>query len=317
MNKKAAIIAGVAIIGLVGAFALTGKKEAPATEVAGEEVITITHNLGETEVKANPQRVIVFDYPALDTINALGVDEAVVGLPGKGKLQEGFEKYEDEKYVNVGTLKEPDLEAVKSANPDLIIIGGRQADYYDQFTEIAPTISMSKDNANYVDSMLNNINQLGQIFGVEEKAAEEVAKVEAKMAEVKAKVEEKGSEALMLMVNEGNLSVYGDQSRFALLYEGLGFKSSDDTIDDSTHGQTVTFEYLAEQNPEYIIVLDRGAATGGESTAANVLDNDIVKSTDAYKNDKIIYLTPAVWYTNDGGLNSIYTMIEDVEKGLK
>ena len=26
MNKKAAIIAGVAIIGLVGAFALTGKK---------------------------------------------------------------------------------------------------------------------------------------------------------------------------------------------------------------------------------------------------------------------------------------------------
>jgi len=316
MNKKAAIIAGVAIIGLVGAFALTGKKEAPATEVAGDEVITITHNLGETQVKTNPQRVVVFDYPALDTINALGV-ESVVGVPGKGKLQEGLKKYEDEKYVNVGTLKEPDLEAVKSANPDLIIIGGRQADYYDQFNEIAPTISMSKDNANYVDSMLNNINQLGQIFGVEEKAAEEVAKVEAKLAEVKAMVEEKDAKALTLMVSEGNLSVYGDQSRFALLYEGLGFKNVDDTIDDSTHGQTVTFEYIAEQNPEYLIVLDKDAISGAESTAANVLDNDIVKSTDAYKNDKIIYLTPAVWYTNDGGLNSIYTMIEDVEKGLK
>ena len=48
-----------------------------------------------------------------------------------------------------------------------------------------------------------------------------------------------------------------------------------------------------------------------------VLDNDIVKSTDAYKNDKIIYLTPAVWYINDGGLNSIYTMIEDIANGLK
>ena len=33
MNKKAAIIAGVAIVGLVGAFALTGKKEAQETEV--------------------------------------------------------------------------------------------------------------------------------------------------------------------------------------------------------------------------------------------------------------------------------------------
>ena len=316
MNKKAALIAGIAIIGLVGTFALTGKKEAPATEVAGEEVITITHKLGETEVKQNPQRVVVFDYPALDTINALGV-ESVVGVPGKGKLQEGLKKYEDEKYVNVGTLKEPDLEAVKSTNPDLIIIGGRQADYYDQFTEIAPTISMSKDNANYVESMLNNITQLGEIFGVEEKAAEEVAKVEAKIAEVKAMVEAKDAKALTLMVSEGNLSVYGDQSRFALLYEGLGFKNVDDTIDDSTHGQTVTFEYIAEQNPEYLVVLDKDAISGGESTAANVLDNDIVKSTDAYKNDKIIYLTPAVWYTNDGGLNSIYTMIADVENGLK
>ena len=59
--------------------------------------------------------------------------------------------------VNVGTLKEPDFEAIKSANPDLIIIGGRQADYYDQFTEIAPTISLSvKIIPDYVESMLNN-----------------------------------------------------------------------------------------------------------------------------------------------------------------
>ena len=316
MNKKAAIIAGVAIIGLVGAFALTGKKEAPSTEVAGEEVITITHTLGTTEVKTNPERVVAFDYPALDTLNALGVD-SVVGLPGKDRLPEGLEAYSGDEYSNVGTLKEPDLEAVKSTNPDLIIISGRQADYYDQLSEIAPTISVAKDNADYVTSMINNINELGKIFGIEDKAAEEVAKLEVKIAEVKALVEEKGANALTVMVNEGNLSVYSDESRFALLYQGFGFINADETIDDSTHGQTVTFEYLAQTNPEYIFVLDRGAATGGESTAANVLDNDIVKSTDAYKNDKIVYLNPVVWYTNDGGLNSVNTMIEDVMNAIK
>lgn len=316
MNKKAAIIAGIAIIGLVGAFALTNKTEAPSTEVAGEEVITITHTLGETEVKTNPQRVVVFDYPALDTLNALGVD-SVVGVPGKDRLPEGLEVYSADKYTNVGTIKEPDLEAVKSSNPDLIIISGRQADYYEQLNEIAPTISVAKDNADYVNSMINTIDQLGEIFGVEDKAKEEITKLEEKIAEVKSIVEEKEAEALTVMVNEGNLSVYGDESRFALLYQGFGFKNVDDTIDNSTHGQTVTFEYLAEKNPEYIFVLDRGAATGGESTAAQVLDNDIVKSTDAYKNGKIVYLNPVVWYTNDGGLNSVNTMIEDVMNGLK
>jgi len=52
MNKKAAIIAGVAIIGLVGAFALTGKKEAPATEVAGDEVITTPYTYTATSSAA-------------------------------------------------------------------------------------------------------------------------------------------------------------------------------------------------------------------------------------------------------------------------
>ncbi|MGL5314007.1 MAG: siderophore ABC transporter substrate-binding protein [Peptostreptococcaceae bacterium] len=316
MNKKAAIIAGVAIIGLVGAFALTGNKGTQDTAVAGDEVIKITHDLGETDVKTNPQRVVVFDYPALDTLNALGID-TVVGLPSGSKLPEGLEKYSSDEYTNVGTLKEPDLEAVKSANPDLIIISGRQADYYDQLKEIAPTISVAKENSDYVGSMIENIKELGKIFGVEDKATEEVAKLEEKIAEVKGIVEAKGANALTVMVNEGNLSVYGDESRFALLYQGFGFTNVDETIDNSTHGQTVTFEYLAETNPEYIFVLDRGAATGGESTAKDVLDNEIVKSTDAYKNDKIVYLNPVVWYTNDGGLNSVNTMIEDVMNGLK
>ena len=183
---------------------------------------------------------------------------------------------------------------------------------------IVTLVLLDGNDAECAKDIAMHIAALGPKYvSSEQISAEEVAKVEAKLAEVKTMVEEKGAKALTLMVSEGNLSVYGDQSRFALLYEGLGFKNVDDTIDDSTHGQTVTFEYIAEQNPEYLVVLDKDAISGGESTAANVLDNDIVKSTDAYKNDKIIYLTPAVWYTNDGGLNSIYTMIEDIEKGLK
>ena len=265
MNKKAAIIAGIAIVGLVGAFALSNKKGiTPDNNVAAESTMTIAHDLGDTKV---------------------------------------------------GTVKEVDLEAIKSADPDLIIIGGRQADYYDQLSEIAPTISVSKDNADYVGSVKENVNTIAELFEVEEKASEELKKVEARLNEVKKLVD--GKEALTVMVNEGNLSVYSDKSRFALLNQGLGFVNVDKTIDDSTHGQTVTFEYLAEQDPEYLIVLDRGAATGGESTAESVLDNDIVKSMDAYKNGNIIYLDAYTWYINDGGLNSINIMIDDIANAIK
>ncbi len=280
MNKKAAIIAGIAIVGLVGAFALSNKKGiTPDNNVAAESTMTIAHDLGETKVEKNPDRVVVFDIPTLDTMEVLGIDN-VVGVP-TSTYPENLSKYESDEYTKVGTVKEVDLEAIKSADPDLIIIGGRQADYYDQLSEIAPTISVSKDNADYVGSVKENVNTIAELFEVEEKASEELKKVEARLNEVKKLVD--GKEALTVMVNEGNLSVYSDKSRFALLNQGLGFVNVDKTIDDSTHGQTVTFEYLAEQDPEYLIVLDRGAATGGESTAESVLDNDIVKSMDAYE----------------------------------
>ena len=314
MNKKAAIIAGVAIVGLVGAFALTNKKDVtPDTNVAAESSMTITHSLGETTVEKNPERVVVFDIPTLDTMEALGIDN-VVGVP-TSTYPENLSKFDSDEYTKVGTVKEVDLEAIKSADPDLIIIGGRQADYYDQLTAIAPTISVSKDNTDYVGSVKENINLIGELFEVEEKATEAFAKVEERLNEVKELVD--GKEALTVMVNEGNLSVYSDKSRFALINQGLGFVNADETIEDSTHGQKVTFEYLAEQNPEYLIVLDRGAATGGESTAESVLDNDLVKSMDAYKNGKIIYLDAYTWYINDGGLNSINIMIDDIANGIK
>ncbi len=314
MNKKAAIIAGVAIVGLVGAFALTNKKDVtPDTNVAAESSMTITHSLGETTVEKNPERVVVFDIPTLDTMEALGIDN-VVGVP-TSTYPENLSKFDSDEYTKVGTVKEVDLEAIKSADPDLIIIGGRQADYYDQLKEIAPTISVSKDNTDYVGSVKENINLIGELFEVEDKASEAFAKVEKRLNEVKELVD--GKEALTVMVNEGNLSVYSDKSRFALINQGLGFVNADETIEDSTHGQKVTFEYLAEQNPEYLIVLDRGAATGGESTAESVLDNDLVKSMDAYKNGKIIYLDAYTWYINDGGLNSINIMIDDIANGIK
>lgn len=315
MNKKAAIIAGVAIIGLVGAFALgVNKDKKQNTALEAESSMKIVHSLGETEFATNPKKVVVFDYSILDTMDALGI-ENVVGLP-KASLPESLKKYEDEKYADLGGLKEPDLEAIKSQNPDLIIIGGRQADFYDQLSEIAPTISVSKDNKDYLGSARKNIDTVAKIFGIEEKANEEFAKVEKKIEELNKVVTEKGIEALTVMVNEGNLSVYGEESRFGILYQAFGFKSKDQNIEDSSHGQNVTFEYLAKQNPEVMFVLDRGVATGGAETAKAVLNNDIVKSTEAYKNNKIVYLDGPTWYVNDGGLNSLNTMIDDAMKAV-
>ncbi|RDY29611.1 siderophore ABC transporter substrate-binding protein [Romboutsia weinsteinii] len=320
MNKKAAIIAGVAIVGLVGAFALgQNKKDAPETAVDADATVKIAHSLGETEVELNPKKVVVFDYAALDTMDVLGVSDSLVGLP-KSSIPKSLEKFKDEKYADLGGLKEPDLEGIKSADPDLIIINGRQADFYDQLSEIAPTISTDKDDKNYLASVKENINKIAKVFEAEEKANEEFTKIEKKIADLNKVVTEKDLNSLTLMVNEGKLSVFGEESRFSILNKDFGFKNVDQDIKESSHGQNITFEYLAKQNPEIMFVIDRGTATGSDVeeslTAKSVLNNDVIKSMDAFKNNNIVYLDGPTWYVNDGGLSSLNTMIDDATKAV-
>ncbi|MGV7801923.1 siderophore ABC transporter substrate-binding protein, partial [Mycobacterium kansasii] len=77
----------------------------------------------------NPSRVVVFDFGILDSVDKLGIE--VLGVP-QANIPSYLSKFEDKKYENVGSLKEPDFEKINSINPDLIIISGRQQDAYEE-----------------------------------------------------------------------------------------------------------------------------------------------------------------------------------------
>jgi ABC-type enterochelin transport system, periplasmic component len=66
-------------------------------------------------------------------------------------------------------------------------------------------------------------------------------------------------------------------------------------------------------------VLDRDAAiqTEGAQLAQEVMENDLVKGTQAYQNGNIVYLAhPAVWYTAEGGITALDLMLQDLESEL-
>lgn len=319
-NKKLLALVGVISFSLIGGVACNSTTQEDTKEQQTQEqsqdvkTVKVTDGKGEVEVKTNPKTIVSFDYGVIDALDKMGIE--VAGLP-KASVPKSLAKYEDEKYADLGDLKEPDFEAINNLNPDLIIISGRQADIYDEFNKIAPTLYLNIDGSKYVDDFSRNIEALGKVFEKEDEFSAEVDRLNKEMEEVKKKVTENKSNALAVMVNKGNLSVFSPESRFGILYNQLGFECKDTNIDASTHGQQVTFEYLAQQNPEYIFVVDRGDATGGESTAKALFDNDLVKSTDAYKNGKIVYLSSQAWYVVSGGINSTQTMIDDVKNAIK
>ena len=76
---------------------------------------------------------------------------------------------------------------------------------------------------------------------------------------------------------------------------------------------------IVDKNPDYIFAMDRDAAIGtdGAQLAQEILENELVKSTDAYKNGHVVYLAhPNVWYTAEGGIQALSEMLSDLENAL-
>lgn len=323
MNKKAAaIVGGILVLGL-GVFGFTKlnsgsqNQQTQQEQSAEQTTVQITDANGEkAELKKNPKRVVVFDYGVADILKNLGVD-AVVGLPKNGKMPEILSNYSDDKYTNVGSLKETDFEAVESLNPDLIIISGRQAEDIDSFKEIAPTVNLAVDGQDYMNSFKTVVTDLGNLFDKQDEAKKAIDEIEAKIAKVNKTVTEKGLTASVVMANEGSISTFSAKSRYGLIYNGLGFAEVDKNIDDSTHGQQVSFEYFLENKSDYVFVVDRGAVTGKGEAASKLFDNEVMNKTEVAKNGNIVYLNSVIWYTMTGGIESTNQMIDEIADAVK
>lgn len=310
------VMAVFAVIAAACSSSTSGEKAEtePAEGNEAPKEVTVTHELGETTVPVNPEKVVVFDFGSLDTMAELGIEP--VGLP-KENIPDYLSKFEDEKYENTGSLKEPDFEKINELAPDLIIISGRQMDLYDQFAEIAPTVYLAVDESNYMESFKKNATTIGQIFDKEAEVKEKLTAIDEKVAALNEKASSMNENGLIILANEGKISAYGPASRFGIIHDVFGVKPADENIEVSTHGQSVSFEYLVETDPDYLFVVDRGAAVvDGESSVKQVVENDLVKGTKAVKNDHVVYLDANVWYLSGGGLQSVLKQADEIEKAI-
>ena len=278
---------------------------------SGASALVVDHALGQITIREMPKNIVVFDYGILDALDVLGVK--VAGLPNSN-LPPFLSHFDSPDYVNVGTLFEPDFEKIYALKPDLIIISGRQASQYDELNRIAPTLYVEIDNANWWGSVQDNLRLMGEIFEVAVEVEEVLEDFQQRINHVQGRSKASGLETLIVMANDGALSVYGAESRFGIVHQEFGFAPADQGIDTATHGQNISFEYLVRINPDVIFVIDRATVAGGSIGAQQVMSNPIVTMTKASQEGNIIYLDSHAWYVVSGGIRSTEIMIDDIER---
>lgn len=273
--------------------------------------ITVTHAQGETTLPGVPAKVVSFDFAAIETLEAIGVD--IVGLPGSN-LPGHLEKYAADSYAKVGSLFEPDYEALAALAPDLIIVAGRSSAAYPELAKIAPTVDLSNDWVSFYDSIKGNAEIIGQIFAKDAEIDALIAETDAKVEAARAAAADAGT-GLVILTSGAEVTAYGPGSRFGFIHETLGLTPAIADVEAATHGDAISFEFLLETDPDWFVVIDRDAATG-QGAAAAILDNELVAQTKAWSNDQVVYVDPVRAYIVNGGLVSFGVMADQVTEAL-
>ena len=300
----------------------SSETESASDTAQAPDTVTITSlnaNQEETEltVPYDPQRIAILDMACLDILDRLGVGDRVVGSASTS-LDYLQDYVTDENVSNLGTIKEADLEAVMACEPDVIFIGGRLASSYDALSEIAPVIYLSTDTElGVVESVRKNAAAIASLFGLEDQVDELMADFDSRIEALAAFAE--GKTAVIGMCTSGSFNVLGNDGRCSLIGREISFENLGDGDVTATHGNETSFELIVDLNPDYMFVLDRDAAIGtdGAQLAQDIVENELIMGTDAYKNGNIVYLEhPAVWYTAEGGITALDLMLSDLETEL-
>lgn len=307
-------------------------KETEVSEEA-EKPSTITikalngnKELADIEVPYDPQRIAILDMPALDIIDSLDLGDRIVGS-AKVTIEYLVDYNPDDSngaILNLGSVKTADMEQVAICEPDIIFIGGRLSSNYDALSEIAPVVYLGVDyEKGIVQSTADNAKTIASIFGKEDEIDAKMEGFQTRIDALKEVIN--GKNVLLSMYNNNAMSIMDTESQLNIIAKEMGGNNLGETVgevDKATHGEDASWETIVNLNPEYMFVLDRSTATGaaeeGVLGAAEVIENDLIKELNVYKEGKIVYFIEHanVWYTSTGGIQALDTMLADLEAAL-
>lgn len=289
-------------------------------EVAKPATVDITDAHGTVTVPVNPKNVVALDNRTFETLADWKIELAAVP---KDVMPADSPYVSDESVQNIGNHREPNLEIIAAANPELVIVGQRFADYYEEIKKLVPNavvidlnVDVSEEAAtpgeNLVNGLKNSTIALGQIFDKNEEAKQVVADFDKVIENAKSAYNGK-DKVMSVIVGGGDIGFSAPHSGrvWGPMYEIFGWAPALEVADSTSDhkGDEVSVEAIAQSNPDWLFVLDRDAAISGEKDAVpaqDVIDNaPALQKTTAVSKKHIIY-APADTYTNE----SIQTYIE-------
>lgn len=272
---------------------------------------SIKHDLGTTTIKGRPTRVVALEFSFADALAASGVSP--VGIADDNKpariagLKQGITGYKP-----VGLRSSPNLSAISSLKPDLIIADTtRDKAIYGQLSGIAPTISLTSVGAGYGATLATDL-MISQAVGrcdAMEKALSAHFQV---MKNIAAKIPAGEHRSVMFAdIDPPDFAAHGGAQWEPQILATLGLRSAV-PAKPGERFEKLTLEQVFTYNPD-VMFLGKDMQ---QSTIDKWRSSPVWNQINAVKNKKVFVVDGSIWSV-DRGIKTSETVLSQAMQSLQ
>lgn len=321
-----AVIASTAVLALGLSACGSGETGDASAETASSEsaTVAIEANGGSVDVPSPAQSVVALDNRTFKLLDDWGVELSA----GAVSLMRADVSYKDNgDILDIGNHREPNLENIVAAEPDLIISGQRFSQYNEDIADLAdaPLVDLEpREGEELGEELKRQVTTLGEVFDKQDEAQTLVDDYDAAVERVSAAYD--SEETVMSVITTGgdiNYSAPGAGRTLGPVYDSLGLTPSLEVDDASTgdQGDDISVEAIADSNPDWIFVMDRDAGvnanSGEEYTPAQdlIAESPALQNVTAVQEENIVYM-PEFTYL-DESLQTYTEFYESVAEAME
>ena len=266
----------------------TTEAEKTSTETSNQETRTIKHEMGETEIKNTPKKIVTLELSFVDSLNALGIKPIGISDDNKKDMITKLVGQEMD-YTSVGTREQPNLEVISSLQPDLIIADAeRHKGIYKDLQQIAPTIVLKSRESTYQEN-LDSFKTIAKAVNKEDAAEKRLSEHEKTIKELKAKLTvDSNMTVLPAVVRDTSFQAHTSSSYDGELLERMGLKNA---IQQEQPHAEMNLEQLVEIDPDVLLL----ANNEGKLLTDEWKDNPLWKDLKAVKSGQVYSVDRDLW----------------------
>lgn len=309
------VIAGCGTAAETKAPAASPSSSAASTAAAApksDEVRTIKHAMGETQIKGIPQRVVILTNEGTEALLTVGVKPVGAVKSWVGDPWYDHIKADMQGVQAVGEETQPNIELIAGLKPDLIIGNKvRQEKIYDQLSKIAPTVFAADLSGDWK----KNFALYADAVGKKAEGDKAMADFDKRVADLKAKLGGKTATKISIVrFGAAEVRIYQKQTFSGVLLSQLGF-ARPASQDKDQFVEKLTKERIPDMDGDvmfYFLTESSGSADVSK-VAKEWLDDPLFKNLQVAKNNKVVRVNEVVWNLA-GGYQAANMLLDEIAK---